>query len=114
MPTIHGFARGDIFDRALRRGVGNTHIIIPSEARVSGHEDYSRRQILDKVQGVKEPNHVKKLRVLIATGHVPAQAGSMSQVTVAHDTWCRSFKGKPCNCDPDIRVAWTLGAHAQN
>jgi hypothetical protein len=33
---------------------------------------------------------------------------------VAHDAWCRIFKGKRCHCDPDIRVAWIYGRHAQN
>jgi len=26
------------------------------------------------------------------------------QPMVAHDNWCKSYKGKPCNCFPDITV----------
>jgi hypothetical protein len=63
---------------------------------------------------VKEPNHFKKLRKLLLQGKLATDQNSVTQVTVAHDKWCRSFKGKCCNCDPDIRVAWTLGAHTQN
>jgi hypothetical protein len=63
---------------------------------------------------MKAHNHLKKLRKLIAQGKLPTTAGSVSQVDVAHDAWCRIFKGKRCHCDPDIRVAWIYGRHAQN
>jgi hypothetical protein len=23
---------------------------------------------------------------------------------IAHDNWCKIYKGKPCNCNPDISV----------
>lgn len=23
-------------------------------------------------------------------------------VYIRHDSWCDHFKGKPCNCDPDV------------
>jgi hypothetical protein len=63
---------------------------------------------------MKAHSHVKKLRKLMAQGKIPMKAGTVSQVHVAHDDWCRIFKGQRCNCDPDIRVSWTLATHSQN
>jgi hypothetical protein len=37
-------------------------------------------------------------------GPTLAPPGSLSNVYVAHDSWCRSYKGKSCNCYPDIQV----------
>ena len=36
-----------------------------------------------------------------ARGELP---DGVSDVEVAHDDWCRIYKGKYCNCDPEIRV----------
>ncbi len=63
---------------------------------------------------MSEHNHLKKLRKLIAQGQIPIESGSVSQVDVAHDRWCRFLRGKRCNCDPEIRVAWRFEAGAQN
>jgi hypothetical protein len=63
---------------------------------------------------MKEHNHVKKLKRFIASGRILVMAGTVSLVDVAHDDWCRIFKGKRCNCDPEIRVAWRPGPGSQN
>jgi hypothetical protein len=63
----------------------------------------------------KEHHHVKKLPRLIAQGKIPIEVEIVKQVDVAHDSWRRLLsKGKRRNCDPDIRLSWTLAAHAPN
>lgn len=47
-------------------------------------------------------NYVDKLRAMQARGELPA--GGVADVEIAHDGWCRVYKGGYCNCDPDIRV----------
>jgi hypothetical protein len=64
---------------------------------------------------MKDHNHVKKLRKLMAQGKIPIEAGTVSQVDIAHDPWCQLLrKGKRCNCDPDIRLAWSLQGVSHN
>jgi hypothetical protein len=56
----------------------------------------------------REHNYTKKLRRLLAQGALPVGVG-VHQLDVCHDRWCRIYKGKPCNCDPDLRLTtvWT-------
>jgi hypothetical protein len=66
---------------------------------------------------MKEHNHVRKLRRMLAQGHLSEvmRPGTVSSIDVAHDAWCRLLrKGQRCNCDPEIRVAWSLEPHSQN
>jgi hypothetical protein len=53
---------------------------------------------------VTEPNYVRKLRAMIESGQIQTAAGGAVVVDVAHDSWCAIFKGKRCDCDPEIRV----------
>jgi hypothetical protein len=61
-----------------------------------------------KLHRHREHNYVKKLNRLIAQGALPVGVG-VHQLDVCHDAWCRIYKGKPCNCDPDLRLktVWT-------
>jgi hypothetical protein len=38
----------------------------------------------------------------------------VASIRVAHDDWCGVYQGKRCNCDPEVGLEWTLGAHTQN
>jgi len=38
----------------------------------------------------------------IEKGSIPSVGVLMPQI--AHDNWCKIYKGKPCNCNPDISV----------
>jgi hypothetical protein len=62
-----------------------------------------------------EGNHIAKLQRLLASGEVVVIPG-VTMIDVRHAPWCRSLKRRPrpCNCDPDIAVRWTLGALARN
>ena len=31
-------------------------------------------------------------------------AGSVTHVFVAHDDWCRLWRGRSCNCEPELRI----------
>ena len=53
----------------------------------------------------KEPEYMRRL--LLALGSWPADLGPLPEIThatIAHDKWCSMFKGKPCNCDPEINL----------
>ena len=63
---------------------------------------------------MREDNHIKKIKRLIAEGRIRCDAGTVSQVDVKHDLWCGIFKGKRCHCDPDIKLSWKLDAFASN
>lgn len=41
-------------------------------------------------------------RILIAAQN--AQPGTVSHAVVLHDDWCLIFKGKSCNCNPDVEI----------
>ena len=62
------------------------------------------RDIPVKLRRYREHNYVKKLHRLIALGALPVGVG-LHQLDVCHDDWCRIYKGKLCNCDPDLRCA---------
>lgn len=49
-------------------------------------------------------NYQAKIEAAIASGKILIRPGEVQDVQVAHDDWCGSFQGKPCNCDPEIRV----------
>lgn len=52
----------------------------------------------------QEPRHVTKLRDLLSTRELSFKPGTVTQLRVAHDDWCGVFKGRACDCDPDIDV----------
>jgi len=47
-------------------------------------------------------NYVKKL--LDRLNNNPWPEPGVHMVEVQHDHWCRIFKGKACNCNPDIKT----------
>lgn len=32
------------------------------------------------------------------------EPGTVTRISVCHDTWCAIYKGGYCNCNPEIRV----------
>ena len=48
------------------------------------------------------PNYLKKLLKLHDQGKLPT--AGLHDVAIYHDDWCAINQGKPCNCDPDIKV----------
>jgi len=61
-----------------------------------------------KLHRQRQHHYVKKLNRLIAQGALPVGVG-VHQLDVCHDHWCRIYKGKRCNCVPDLRLktVWT-------
>ena len=61
------------------------------------------------------PDHpsLRTLRYLMRVGVLP-YAGGLHQITVYHDDWCGIYQDKRCNCDPDIRLAWSQPDAARN
>jgi hypothetical protein len=53
-------------------------------------------------------NYQKKLVRLQAQGALPVGVG-LYDLAVSHDDWCGSYKGRRCNCDPDLKLTtlWT-------
>ncbi len=43
-------------------------------------------------------------RLLMLVGRPELPPGGVSNVSVSHDGWCKSNRGKPCNCFPTITV----------
>jgi len=60
-----------------------------------------------------EHNYKRKLRYLMRVGALPCDVG-VHQFEVYHDSWCGYYKGKRCNCDPDIRLAWSQPDASKN
>jgi hypothetical protein len=58
-------------------------------------------------------NYIRKLRYLLRVGALPRDVG-VHQLTVYHDDWCGIYQHKCCNCDPDIRLAWSQPDAAKN
>jgi hypothetical protein len=51
----------------------------------------------------KTHNYLKKLARLQTQGGLPVGVG-LHQLDICHDDWCRIYKGKHCNCDPDLQL----------
>jgi len=47
----------------------------------------------------KKPNYLKKILKRLQNAQPVV---GVFPVEVRHDDWCDIFKGKPCNCDPDV------------
>ena len=62
---------------------------------------------------VPEHNYLRKLRYLMRVGALPHAVG-LHQITVYHDDWCGIYQDKRCNCNPDIRLAWSQPDAAKN
>jgi hypothetical protein len=61
----------------------------------------------------KVPNYIKKLRYLVKIGTIPLNVET-HMIDVEHDNWCAIFKGKPCNCDPTIKLKASLASASRN
>ena len=55
-----------------------------------------------------EHNYIVKLKRLEAEGKTP-QSG-LYYTDIRHDDWCGIFRGRRCNCDPDIGFVKVAGA----
>jgi hypothetical protein len=51
----------------------------------------------------KTHNYLKKLAKLHDMGAMDLAPG-VHDVAIAHDEWCGVYKGKHCNCNPDITI----------
>ena len=60
-----------------------------------------------------EHNYTRKLRYLLTVGAFPLGTGVHS-IDVCHDSWCGIYRGTRCNCDPDIKLAWTQADASKN
>jgi hypothetical protein len=47
-------------------------------------------------------NYYKKLKKLFDQGKIPTMSAQL--VEIYHDDWCAIYRGKYCNCDPDIKL----------
>jgi hypothetical protein len=50
----------------------------------------------------RKHNYWPKLVELVEQGKVPP--GSVNEVDICHDDWCRIYRGGYCNCEPEIRL----------
>ena len=62
---------------------------------------------------VPDHNYLRKLRYLMRVGALPHAVG-LHQITIFHDDWCGIYKDKRCNCNPDIRLAWSQADASKN
>jgi hypothetical protein len=54
------------------------------------------------MQNLMKRNYYKKLQKLFDQGKIPAM--SLTMVDIHHDDWCAVYRGKYCNCDPEIKL----------
>jgi hypothetical protein len=47
-------------------------------------------------------NYVKKFYSMIQRGELVVAEGSYNDIEFLHDHWCGIYRGKECNCDPDV------------
>jgi hypothetical protein len=50
------------------------------------------------------PHYLRPLSELIRETREQLKGGTVHQATVAHDTWCQVWSGRPCNCNPEITL----------
>ena len=61
----------------------------------------------------RQHNYVRKLHYLVQSGVIPRTAG-LHHITVYHDDWCGIYRRQRCNCDPELRIAWSQPDAARN
>ena len=66
-----------------------------------------------KQASVPQHNYLTKIHQMWQIGALPREVG-YHQVSVYHDDWCGIFQGQRCNCDPDIKLKFSLAGHAHN
>jgi len=66
-----------------------------------------RRKRIGVVGNAPGGNYRAMLLELLAETAI--SPGSVGSVTVAHDDGCGIFDGRPCECDPDVRMVWRDG-----
>jgi len=49
-------------------------------------------------------NYVRMVAELLAATEIAP--GSIAEAVVSHDNGCAYFNGGPCDCEPDVRIAW--------
>ena len=57
----------------------------------------------------RQPNYMRKLKYLYALGALPH--GQVHMVTIEHDGWCAHFQGQPCNCNPDVKLRYSVSGN---
>jgi len=79
-------------------------------AAVPGHrgDDMKKRG-----KKIAQPAYLRKIAYLWRIGALPREAG-YHQVTVEHDDWCAHWQQEICNCNPDVRLKFSLSGHAHN
>jgi len=60
------------------------------------------------------PNHIRKMLYLQKIGALPSGVG-IHRYSIYHDDWCQHWEhpGR-CNCNPDIRLRYSLPAGGAN
>ena len=48
-------------------------------------------------------NYVDKI-MKVTGGLAGLPPGSATMIVIGHDSWCGMYRGRPCNCDPWLRV----------
>ncbi|MDR3424657.1 MAG: hypothetical protein P4M13_06205 [Alphaproteobacteria bacterium] len=49
------------------------------------------------------PNYLTKILHGVVAGEFQAQKG-VNHIIVKHDRWCRIYRKKSCNCNPNITI----------
>jgi hypothetical protein len=57
----------------------------------------------------RRPNYVRKLLYLYRLGALPA---GVHRVDIRHDDWCAHWQDQPCNCDPHVRLRYSMPGHS--
>jgi hypothetical protein len=97
-----------VFLEGWPNGAGDSRATVKAEGRRRERLPQSIEETNMK-QGKKipQPNYVRKLHYLYRIGALPRHVG-LHMVDVAHDDWCGIFEGQRCDCDPDIRLKYSL------
>ena len=66
-----------------------------------------------KQASVPRDNYITKIHQMWQTGELPRDVG-FHQVSVCHDAWCGIWQQERCDCDPDIRLKFSLAGHGNN
>lgn len=48
------------------------------------------------------PDYTVKILSHLTPDVIQSMAGKVYQAEVLHDDWCNIFKGRTCNCNPDV------------
>jgi hypothetical protein len=66
-----------------------------------------------RADGIKGGNYEEKVAAFMEKHPELKAEGSINMLNISHDDWCGIFKGRACDCDPEISTKFAVTASGE-